>query len=305
MSEADQPIRDEHMQGEPTPREHMQGKICLVTGATSGIGRVTAQALAEQGATVVLVARDAARAQATVAEIKRQTGNPTVDYLLADLSAQAQVRQVAAQFMERYAQLHVLVNNAGALFTRRRETADGMEMTFALNHLAPFLLTHLLLDTVKVSAPARIVTVASAAHIGAQIPFDDLQQTHHRYQPLRVYGQTKLANLLFTYELARRLPGTQVTANALHPGFVATNFARGDSALLRLAMPLTRPFAISPQEGAQTSIYLATSPDVEVVSGEYFVTCKPARSSDASYDEQAARRLWDVSAQLTGVAVTA
>lgn len=281
--------------------ESMQGRICLITGATSGIGRVTAQALAQRGATVVLVARSEARAQSTRTQVVQQTGNAKVEYLLADLSVQAQVRQVAQAFKQRYTRLHVLVNDAGAMFWSRRETADGLEMTFALNHLAPFLLTNLVLDTLKTSAPARIVTVASAAHTGAQIPFDDLQQTHHRYRPLRVYGESKLANLLFTYELARRLEGTQVSANALHPGFVATNFARGDNRLMQLLVPLSRPFAISPEEGADTAIYLATSPEVEGISGQYFVKRRPARSSPASYDRDAARRLWKISAQLTGL----
>ncbi len=294
------------------PNEHIADTICLVTGATSGIGRATAQGLARHGMTVVLVARDEARARSTVSQITQQTDNPKIDYLLADLSSQAQIRQLAAAFTERYPRLHVLVNNVGALFWRRRQTGDGLEMTFALNHLAPFLLTNLLLDTLcagsseprKASAPARIITTASAAHEGEAIPFDDLQQTHHRYQPLRVYGQTKLANLLFTYELARRLEGTGVTANAFHPGFVASNIARGDSRLMGLVVPVTRPFAISPEEGAQTAIYLATSPEVEGVSGQYFVKQKPVRSSAASYDQEAARRLWEISAQLTGLAAT-
>jgi NAD(P)-dependent dehydrogenase (short-subunit alcohol dehydrogenase family) len=287
------------------PNDHNTNTICLITGATSGIGRATAEGLARHGMTVVLVGRDEARARATVGQITQQTHNPKVDYLLADLSSQAQVRRLAAAFTERYARLHVLVNNAGALFWRRRQTADGLEMTFAVNHLAPFLLTNLLLDPLKASAPARIITTASAAHEGEAIPFDDLQQTHHRYQPLRVYGQTKLANLLFSYELARRLEGTRVTANAFHPGFVASNFARSDSRLMGLLVPLSRPFAISPEEGAQTAIYLATSPEVEGASGQYFAKQRPVRSSPASYDQEAARRLWEISAQLTGLAATA
>jgi NAD(P)-dependent dehydrogenase (short-subunit alcohol dehydrogenase family) len=280
----------------------LHGRICLVTGATSGIGRVTAQALAQQGATVVLVARDPSRAAATVGQIKQQTGNLNVASLLADLSAQDQVRRLAAEFTSQYAQLHVLVNNAGALFWRRHETADGQERTFALNHLAPFLLTNLLLDTLKASAPSRIVTTASAAHTGAAIPFDDLQQAHHRYRGFAVYGQTKLANLLFTYELARRLAGSGVTANAFHPGYVATNFGRSDSHLMSALMPLANRFAISPEKGADTATYLATSPDVAGVSGQYFTKRQAIRSSPASYDEAAQRRLWEASAQLTGLA---
>jgi NAD(P)-dependent dehydrogenase (short-subunit alcohol dehydrogenase family) len=284
------------------PSSQMQDRICLVTGATSGIGKVTARALAERGATVVMVARNEERAQSTASQITAQTGNPNVEYLLADLSSQADVCRVAQQFQQRHQRLHVLVNNAGAMFWRRQQTVDRLEMTFALNHLAPFLLTNLLLDTLRASAPARIVTVASAAHEGARIPFDDLQQTHTRYAPLRVYGQTKLANVLFTYELAHRLEGTQVTANALHPGFVATNFAQGNSRLMHVLMTVTRPFSISPEEGAQTSIYLATSLEVEGVSGQYFAKCRPIRSSPASYESDAAVRLWAISEQLTGLA---
>jgi retinol dehydrogenase-14 len=279
----------------------MRGKVCLVTGATSGIGRETALGLAACGATTVLAARDEARAKTTVDAIRRETGNAEVDYVLADLAEQAQIRRMAEQVLDRYPRLDVLVNNAGAMFWRRHVTADGLEMTFALDHLAPFLLTNLLLDRLKASAPARIVTVASAAHEGVRIPFDDLQQTRTPYRPLRVYGQAKLANLLFTYELARRLTDTGVTANTLHPGFVATNFAQGHGSVMKALMLLTRPFSIGPKEGAKTSIYLASSPEVEGVTGHYFIECRPARSSAASYDEAAARRLWQISMRLTGL----
>src|SRR5260221_861476 len=200
----------------------MQDKVCLVTGATSGIGRVRAQALADRGATTVLVARDARRGAARVDAIKRVTGNDRVDLLVADLSSQAQIRRLVDEFLRRYSRLDVLVNNAGALFMRRRESVDGIEMTLALNHLAPFLLTNLLLPTLKASSPARIVTVASAAHNGATFPFDDPQQ--RRGSPGRGgYGESKLANIMFTYELGRRLGGTDVTANALHPGLSASD----------------------------------------------------------------------------------
>ncbi len=281
-------------------RDSMRGKVCLVTGATSGIGRVTASALAQRGATVLLVARNAGRAEHTIASIRRQTPGADVDYLLADLSSQEQVRRLADDVRARTDRLHVLINNAGAVFSHRRESADRIEMTFALNHFAPFLLTNLLLDTLKASAPARVVTVSSMAHRGVTIPFDDLQHTR-RYRAFTVYGQSKLANILFTYEQARRLEGAGVTANTLHPGFVASGFNKNNGAPMAFAMTLARPFAVSVERGAQTSIYLATSPEVAGVSGRYFVNCKPAKSSSASYDEQAQRRLWEVSEQLTGL----
>ncbi len=281
-----------------TRDEDMRGKICLITGATSGIGWVTARELAARGATVALVARDADRGAETVAAITRETGNSQVSYFLADLSKQADVRRLAREFTERHARLDVLINNAGAIFPQRRESADGMEMTFALNVLAPFLLTNLLLDTLKASAPSRIVNVASAAHIGARMPFDDLQQTHG-YRALRTYGQSKLGLLLLTYELAKRLEGTGVTVNALHPGVVATNFGRGDGGFVEFVMTLMKPFTIDSEKGARTSVYVAASPEIEGVNGRYFDKCKPVRSSAASYDPDAARRLWDICEQLT------
>ena len=279
----------------------MNGKTCLITGATSGIGLVTAQALATQGARVVIAGRNEQRARETVAAIQRASGNQQVSYLLADLSLQAQVRHLAGEFLAAHDRLDVLVNNAGAMFWRRHETADGLEMTFAVNHLAPFLLTNLLLDRLKSSAPARIVTVASMAHLGARLNFDDLQQRTHRYRAFTVYSQSKLANILFTYELARRLEGSGVTANTLHPGFVATRFATSRNPLLTGMMLLTRPFSISPERGAETSIYLATSPAVAGVSGRYYIKSAPAQSSAASYDAESARKLWEISAQLTGL----
>jgi NAD(P)-dependent dehydrogenase (short-subunit alcohol dehydrogenase family) len=279
----------------------MSGRICLVTGATAGIGLVTARELAARGATVAIVGRNEAKTRSAAEAIRQRTGNNEVDYLLADLSSQAAVRGIADAFQRRYGALHVLVNNAGAVFMRRQKTADGMEMTLALNHLAPFLLTNLLLDTLRASVPARVVTVGSVAHSGAHIPFDDLQQTKGRYSPFGVYGQTKLANIMFTYALARRLEGSGVTANTLHPGFVGSNFARNNGPVMNVAMTIARPFAISPERGAETSIYLASSPEVARVSGQYFYQCKPKRSSQASYDEAAQERLWQVSEQLTGL----
>jgi len=280
----------------------MSGRICLITGATSGIGLVTTRELAARGATVAIVGRNETKTRATVEAIRQQTGNTEVDYLLADLSSQAAVRGVADAFMRRYGALHVLVNNAGAVFMRRQETADGLELTFALNHLAPFLLTNLLLDTLRANTPARVITVGSMAHNGAHIPFDDLQQTKGRYSPFGVYGQTKLASIMFTYALARRLDGSGITANTLHPGFVASNFARNNGPVMSVAMSLGRPFAINVEKGAETSIYLASSPEVAAVSGQYFYKCKPKRSSQASYDVASQERLWQVSEQLTGLA---
>jgi NAD(P)-dependent dehydrogenase (short-subunit alcohol dehydrogenase family) len=281
----------------------MRGRICLITGATSGIGLVTARELAARGATVAIVGRNETKTRATVEAIRQQTGNAEVDYLLADLSSQAAVRGVADTFQRRYGALHVLVNDAGVMLWRREEAANGLEMTFAVNHLAPFLLTNLLLDTLHASAPARVVTVASDAHMGASIPFDDLQHTQGRYQWLKVYGQTKLANIMFTYALARRLAGSGVTANALHPGVVATHIYRSTNGLFNSMTKAVMPiFALSPEKGAETSVYLASSPEVATVSGQYFYKCKPKRSSQASYDVAAQERLWQVSEQLTGLA---
>jgi NAD(P)-dependent dehydrogenase (short-subunit alcohol dehydrogenase family) len=277
----------------------MQGKVCLVTGATAGIGAVTARTLAQGGATVVLVGRSRERCEATTARIRQETGNPAVAYLLADLSSQAEIRRLAQEFQHQQQRLDVLVNNAGGVFLRRQESVDGIEMTFALNHLGYFLLTNLLLDVLKASGPARVVSVASDAHRRLQgMDFDDLQG-RNRYSGIRAYCQSKLANVLFTYELARRLGGTGVTANALHPGFVASNFFAGKGWMGLLVNVSAKVFAISPEEGAKTSIYLATSPEVEGVTGKYFVKEQAVKSSSASEDEVAARRLWEVSEEMT------
>ncbi len=275
----------------------MNGKVVLITGANAGIGKITAQELAKMGARVVMVARSRERGEAALADVRRGSGSDRVDLLLADLSVQAEVRRLAAEFRERYGRLHVLVNNAGALIMTRQESADGIEMTFALNHLAYFLLTDLLLDLLKANAPARIVNVSSAAHFRAKLDFDDLENKT-KYSGMNVYSQSKLANVYFTYELARRLEGTGVTANCLHPGFVASNFAKNNGWLAKMGMFLMRPFAISVEKGAETSIYLASSPQVAGVTGQYFDKKKAVRSSAVSYDETAARRLWGTSEQL-------
>jgi retinol dehydrogenase-12 len=283
----------------------MSGKTVLVTGATAGIGEVTARELARKGARIVLVGRSGARCEATAAMISRETGNPAVEYLVADLSSQADVRKLAREFLDRNDRLDVLVNNAGAFFTKRLESVDGIEMTFALNHLGYFLLTNLLLDALKGSSPSRVVSVASEAHrIVSKIDFDDPQGAR-KYGGWHAYGQSKLANILFTTELARRLAGTGVTANCLHPGFVASNFTAGNGAMGWMMRRGASLFAISTDEGAKTSIYLASSPQVEGVSGKYFAKERPAEPTKAARDEAAAARLWDLSEGLTGLKVPA
>jgi NAD(P)-dependent dehydrogenase (short-subunit alcohol dehydrogenase family) len=285
----------------PIVHSSMQGKICMVTGANSGIGKATALELAQMGATVVMVCRDRARGEEARSEITTKSRKNAVGLLQADLSSQQSIRQLVENFQRHYTHLHVLINNAGAAFTgRRRETVDGVEMTFAVNYLAPFLLTNLLLDMLTASAPARIVNVSSNSHEAGYIQLDDLQAEHHR--PMRAYEQSKLAVVLFTYELARRLQGTEVTANCLHPGFVGTHIGQSDAGpAVRLLVKLIASFGTSPQEGAKTSIYLASSPEVEGVTGKYFVKSIPKRSAAISYDESLQRQLWEQSAKLVNV----
>jgi NAD(P)-dependent dehydrogenase (short-subunit alcohol dehydrogenase family) len=279
----------------------MNGKTCLVTGATAGIGEVTACELARMGARVILVSRDPQRCADTAARIQEKTGSSAVEYLYADLSSQAQVRRLAREILQRCDRLDVLVNNAGALFMRRQESEDGIEMTWALNHLSYFLLTDLLLDLIKASAPARIVNVSSNAHRGARINFND-PEAKRGFSGFPVYSRSKLANILFTFELARKLKGTGVTANALHPGFVATRFAKNNGPLVSFGVGvLSRVIALSPEKGAQTSLYLAASPQVEGITGEYFVKQRSVRADPAAYDQEAAKRLWQVSAERVGL----
>jgi NAD(P)-dependent dehydrogenase (short-subunit alcohol dehydrogenase family) len=277
----------------------LAGRTCLVTGANRGIGLATAHGLAALGARVVLVARDQAAGEAAVAEVRRATGNEAVDLLVADLSSQASIRALAEQVLTRYRRLHVLVNNAGVITRRRTLTVDGIETQFAVNHLAYFLVTNLLLDRIKISAPARIVVVASDAHWTHRLEFDDLQLAL-RWRPVRAYSQTKLANVLFAYELARRLTGTGVTVNCVHPGGIATKLLASAFPLPALSTPLVYRFAGTPAQGADTPIWLASAPEVEDVTGKYFVKRKMVPSSAATYDLVAARRLWDESARLTG-----
>jgi NAD(P)-dependent dehydrogenase (short-subunit alcohol dehydrogenase family) len=279
----------------------MQGKICLITGATNGIGKATAQALAQMGATVVIVGRNAPKTAQLVEEIRAASGNKNVDSLLADLSSQQEVRRLADEFKSKYSHLHVLLNNAGGFFMRRQLSVEGIEMTFALNHLAYFLLTNLLLDTLKASAPARIINVSSDAHASGKIEFDNLQG-ERGYSP-RAYDNSKLANILFTTELARRLEGTGVTVNALHPGFVATGFAKNNGRVIAALISIFTPLvARSPAKGAETSIYLASSPGVEGITGKYFQDSHVIPAAPQDIDMMVARKLWDVSAEMVHLA---
>ncbi|MGW5240788.1 SDR family oxidoreductase [Monashia sp. NPDC004114] len=277
----------------------LHGRTVLVTGATGGIGLATATGLAALGARVGIVGRSSTRLSDAVESISRTAPSAQVDIFEADLSAQSEVRALAAQVRAAYPRLDVLVNNVGGYWAHRHVTADGLEHTFALNHLAPFLLTDELRDLLVASAPSRVVNVASAAQALGRINFDDLQ-SERSYRGQRVYNQSKLANVLFTYELARHLEGTGVTANALHPGVVASGYGREDSGVvMKYLQPLGARFLKSPEQGAETPIYLASSPEVQGISGLYFVNRRPKRSSKASYDRDLARRLWDVSTQLT------
>ena len=278
----------------------LTGRVCVVTGASRGIGRATAEGLAERGATLVLVCRGADDGSDVAAGIIAAGGHPPT-VVLCDLSSQASIRLAAAEILGRWPRLHVLVNNAGVLLRTRETSVDGFEMQFAVNHLAYFLLTNLLLGALKAGAPSRIVNVSSGAHQGGRIEFDRLQ-SERRYDPIRVYSMTKLANILFTHELTRRLEGTGVTANAVHPGVIATRLLATYLDVPLVGATIARAFGRVPERGAETSIYLAASPDVAEISGGYFVNQQESRSSPASYDEATARRLWDVSARLTGLA---
>jgi NAD(P)-dependent dehydrogenase (short-subunit alcohol dehydrogenase family) len=275
-------------------------KTCLVTGATSGIGRMAAFQLAERGLRVIVASRDEKKCAGTVEWIANQTENPAVDYAVVDLSDQADIHRFARDIHERYQRLDVLINNAGSFFLRRRENSSGIEMTFALNHLGYFSTTLLLLDLLKASAPARIVNVASGSHRNSTMHFDDLQ-LKKGYRPFEAYGQSKLANILFTHELARRLDPSLLTVNALHPGVVATNIASENLILGWLAARFMWIIGKSPAEGARTPVYLATSEEVQGVTGKYFIDCEQVPSAPYSYDREAEERLWRVSLELTGI----
>ena len=284
----------------------MQNKVVMVTGATNGIGLEAAKMLAAKGATIIGVGRNSQKCADAANQIKTATGNPNVEFLVADLSLQSEVRQVATEFKRKYNRLDVLLNNAGAYFANRETNADGQEMTWALNHLNYFVLTDELLDVLKASAPARIVNVSSGAHaMVKRINFEDVEY-QQGYNGWAVYGQSKLANVMFTYELARRLAGTKVTANVLHPGFVATGFGLNNGGLLNFGMRVIQKIgAKRPEQGAATSVFLASSADVAGLTGKYFSDSKETRSSAASYDVSAQQRLWALSAKMAGVQVVA
>jgi NAD(P)-dependent dehydrogenase (short-subunit alcohol dehydrogenase family) len=279
----------------------LNGKVVIVSGANSGIGKVTALELARKGACVVMLCRSRSKGEAARDEIIAESSNPQVELILADFASLASVRRAAAEFLAGHDRLHVLVNNAGLYLDERLLSQDGYEMTFAVNHLAPFLLTSLLCDTLRASAPARVVTVSSMAHWTGHIRFDDLNATRG-FSGFRAYSDSKLANILFSNELARRMEGSAVTSNSLHPGAVATNFGSGSGGLFGLVFSLARPFFISPEQGAQTSIYLASAPEVAGVSGKYYDNKRPQPSSAESNSQDVQRRLWEVSEKMVGLA---
>jgi NAD(P)-dependent dehydrogenase (short-subunit alcohol dehydrogenase family) len=284
-------------------RTDLAGRTVLITGGTGGIGKATALGLATMGARVLITGRDRGRGEDTAREIRAAAGG-AVEVYVADLSSQSEVRRLADEVLRRHPRIDVLINNVGGYWNTRHVTPDGLEHTFALNHLAPFLLTNLLLESLENSTAARVVTVSSNAHAMGRIDLDDLQG-ERSYSGARAYNQSKLANVLFTYELARRLQATSVTSNALHPGLVSTAFGAGDPGRAqRLFVPVLRPFMQSPARGAATSIHLASTPDLDRVTGRYFAKGKSTKSSKRSYDESAAALLWQASATLVGLPST-
>jgi NAD(P)-dependent dehydrogenase (short-subunit alcohol dehydrogenase family) len=276
----------------------MQGKVCVITGATSGIGLVAAEQLAAMGARLVLVGRDKARGEAAMARIKRRTAGAEIRIHYADLSRLVEMSRLGSEIAAVEPRIDVLLNNAGAMFAARRVTEDGLERTFAVNHMAYFVLTNRLEERLAAAAPSRIVNTASDAHRGNTLDFDDLQ-SERRYRGLTAYGRSKLANILFTRELARRLAGSGVSANCLHPGFVASRIADNNSGVFRLGVTIAKSlWGLSPERGAQTMVYLASSPEVAGVTGGYFAKLRPATPTAAAQDDAAARRLWDESARI-------
>ena len=283
----------------------IEGKTCLITGSTSGIGKEIATGLAKMKANIILVGRNKAKCQETAEEICRNASVDTtenqVSYLLADMSSQESIHQLAKKFLDSYQSLDILINNAGVFLSRRLTTVDGIEYTFAVNHLAPFLLTNLLFERMKASSPSRIITTSSVAHRGAHINFDNLQFERGKYNGVQAYRQSKLANILFSKELARRSSGTGVTSNCFHPGGVRTNLIQSSPWHYRLIWLIITPFLISPRKGADTALYLASSSMVENVSGEYFVNRKSVDPSGLADDPQLAAKLWMISEELTGI----
>ena len=279
----------------------MQGKTVVITGATSGIGTETARALADMGARVVIINRNPQKAEA-VADDLRRTATGSIELVRGDMSSFSSIRDAAAEVLDRYPKIDVFISNAGVFRARRHETTDGLEEVFAVNHLAPFLLTNLLLERLRARAPSRIVIVASEAHRGGVLDFEDLQlQRRFNFNAWKAYSRSKLSNIMFTYALARRVEGSGVTANCLHPGFVSTRLGSGNKIPIRPVYLLLKPFTISPKKGAETSVYLASSPEVEGVNGKYFDNKRESRSSRVSLEEEPQELLWKMSAELTGI----
>jgi NAD(P)-dependent dehydrogenase (short-subunit alcohol dehydrogenase family) len=278
----------------------MRGKVVVITGATSGIGRIAAEALAAQGARIILIARDRSRAESILERLRALGPQSAHQAHIADLSSLRDTKEVGARIAEQEPRIDVLINNAGNIFARRALTADGLERTFALNHMAYFVVTHGLRERLVAASPARIVNTASSAHRGSSLDFDDLQMERN-YRALTAYGRSKLANILFTRELARRLAGTGVTANCLHPGFVATGLGQRGAGLFGAMVRLAMVFAGNPERGAKTIVHLAASPDVASANGGYYVNSREARPSRAARDDAAARRLWEESTRLAGL----
>jgi len=276
----------------------MKGKICIVTGANSGIGKATAMGLAKLDATVVMLCRSKERGEEAQKEIIELTGNSNVDLMLCDLSSQKEIRSFVSEFKSKFQYLHVLINNAGIMTGKRNHCVDGYEMNFAINHLAPFLLTNLLLDVLKKSAPSRIINVGSAAHRMAKMDFDDLQCENKKPRFMKLYGSSKLALTLVSYELSRKLEGSNVTVNVVHPGLINTNLGRDRSSV---STGFAKRFFKTPEVGAETSIYLASSPEVEGITGKYYVKKEQKRSSKESYNEEYAKKLWEISVEMTNL----
>lgn len=276
----------------------LKGKICIVTGSNSGIGKVTALEIAKMGATVIMVSRDRNKGEKALEEVRNLSGNKDVELMLCDFASQKSIRKFAEEFKSKYQKLHILVNNAGLILTEKTITEDGIESTFAINHIGYFLLTELLLDVIRESTPARIVNVSSDAHKTGHIDFDDINFERKKYSSIGAYCNSKLANILFTRELAKRLKGTKITVNCLHPGVISSNFGSNTSGILGFLVKIAKPFFTTVEKGAETQIYLATSPQVDDVTGEYFSKKKVAYTTSEANNEGIAKKLWDVSNEM-------